>query len=111
MPFVRRSAEGSIVALLDRAGADAAEELPASHPEVRAFLGLQAEATHTERGFSDLDADFIRVMEDLIDVLIEKGVLRLTDLPPQAQRKLLARKDKRRRLQGALNLLGGGDVI
>ncbi|MDQ8020617.1 MAG: hypothetical protein REI94_02180 [Moraxellaceae bacterium] len=111
MPFVRRSAGGSIVALLDQASADASEELPASHPEVRSFLGLPPEAEPAERGFSDLDADFIRVMEDLIDVLIEKGLLRLTDLPPQAQRKLLARKDKRRRLRGALNLLGGGDVI
>lgn len=31
---------------------------------------------------SDLDADFIRVLEDLIDALIANGALRLTDLPP-----------------------------
>ncbi|PAT00667.1 MAG: hypothetical protein BSR46_01790 [Candidatus Dactylopiibacterium carminicum] len=61
--------------------------------------------------FSSLDADFIRVMEDLIDALISKGLLRLTDLPPQAQAKLLARKDRRRGLSNALHLLGDKDVI
>ena len=35
--------------------------------------------------FSQLDADFVRVLEDLIDALIANGTLRLTDLPVQAQ--------------------------
>ena len=34
---------------------------------------------------SQLDADFVRVLEDLIDALIANGTLRLTDLPVQAQ--------------------------
>jgi len=114
MPFVRRNAEGRIVALLDAEEAASYAHLPAysieqlsgTHPEVIAFLG-----TDPAENFNGLDASFIRVMEDLIDVLIEKGVLRLTDLPVDAQRKLLARKDMRRKLKGALNLLGDRDVI
>jgi hypothetical protein len=114
MPFVRRNAEGRIVALLDKEEAAAfpgatdggVEQLSGTHPEVVAFLGADP-----AESFDGLDAGFIRVMEDLIDVLIEKGVLRLTDLPGDAQRKLLARKDMRRKLQGALDLLGDRDVI
>ncbi len=105
MPYIRRSATGHIVALLNESADDADEFLPAGHAEVSAFLGAP------ETGFSGLDSEFIRVMEDLIDVLIEKGLLRLTDLPVEAQRKLLARKDLRRRMKGALDLLGGNDVI
>ena len=107
MPYVRRSAEGHIVALLGEATADVQEYLPGTHADIVAFLGLPT----GDGSFSGLDSEFIRVMEDLIDVLIEKGILRLTDLPPQAQRKLLARKDLRRKMKGALNLMGGGDVI
>lgn len=59
--------------------------------------------------FDRLDADFIRVVEDLIDVLIQKGMLRITDLPPGAQRKLTARKDLRGRMRGSLDLLEGQD--
>jgi hypothetical protein len=110
MPYVRRNAEGRIVALLDNEEATSfpgsVEQLPGTHPDVVAFLG-----TDPAESFNGLDADFIRVMEDLIDVLIAKGVLRLTDLPGEAQRKLLARKDMRRKLQGALDLLGDRDVI
>lgn len=60
---------------------------------------------------SDLDSDFIRVLEDLIDALIANGVLRLTDLPPQAMAKLSERKRTRRRLQGALDLIDDEDTL
>lgn len=68
-----------------------------------------AEAPAAAGEFNHLDADFIRVVEDLIDVLIQKGVLRVTDLPAGAQRKLVARKHLRGRLSGALDLLEGHD--
>lgn len=54
---------------------------------------------------SALDADFIRVLEDLIDALIANGSLRLTDLPPQALDKLTERKQIRQRLHDALDLI------
>ena len=58
---------------------------------------------------SDLDADFIRVLEDLIDALIANGALRLTDLPPQALEKLQQRKNARQRFRNSLNLLDDDD--
>jgi hypothetical protein len=106
MPYIRRSDAGAIVALLNDSAPDAQEFMPATEPEICAFLGLP-----TMNNFVGLDADFIRVMEDLLDVMLSKGLLRLTDLPAEAQRKLLARKDMRRRMTGALDLLGGEDVI
>ncbi|SAI71909.1 Uncharacterised protein [Bordetella ansorpii] len=62
-----------------------------------------------EEGFSQLDADFVRVLEDLIDSLIANGVLRLTDLPPRAQVKLTQRKQQRKRLAEHLDLLDDDD--
>ncbi|MFV0284424.1 MAG: hypothetical protein ACK5JE_11625 [Castellaniella sp.] len=64
-----------------------------------------------KQDLSALDAEFIRVLEDLIDALIANGTLRLTDLPPQALEKLARRKRARERLQGALNLISDDDVI
>jgi len=55
--------------------------------------------------FSTLDVAFIRVLEDLIETLIEKGVLRLTDFPQAVQEKLSARKGLRRFLNEDLDLL------
>lgn len=57
----------------------------------------------------DLDADFIRVLEDLIDALLANGTLRVTDLPAEAMAKLNQRKSARARLRDSLNLLDDSD--
>ncbi|MER1968677.1 hypothetical protein [Castellaniella sp. GW247-6E4] len=63
------------------------------------------EREHDQQSLSALDVDFIRVLEDLIDALLANGTLRLTDLPPEAIRKLSQRKRARQRLRDALDLL------
>lgn len=60
--------------------------------------------------FTKLDIEFIRVLEDVIDVLIANGTLRMTDLPIEAQRKLNERKKNRARLSD-LNLLDNDEII
>lgn len=94
MPYVRRNALGEIESLHRERAGDAGEYLADDHPEVHAFVGLPGDGT---QGFSRLDADFVRVLEDLIDTLIAKNVLNITDLPEQAQAKLFARKSFRER--------------
>lgn len=103
MPFVQRDAAGRVVALFTEAGPGHEEELPLGHPDSAALTGSE--------DFARLDADLIRVIEDVVDVLIDRGLLRLTDLPPEAQRKLLARKGARARLRQGLDLLGPSDII
>lgn len=51
-----------------------------------------ATAKNCAHGVSASDAALIRVLEDLIDVLIERGLIRFTDLPPPAQEKLVQRR-------------------
>ena len=104
MPYVQRDAAGQVTALFAEAGPGHEEELPLGHPDTAALTG-------SERDFARLDADLIRVIEDVVDVLIDRGLLRLTDLPPDAQRKLLARKGARARLRQGLDLLGPNDII
>lgn len=60
---------------------------------------------------SALDADFIRVLEDLIDALLSNGSLRLTDLPPQALEKLSQRKRVRERLRNSLDLIDDAEEL
>lgn len=60
---------------------------------------------------SDMDSGFVRVLEDLIDVLLANGTLRLTDLPPEALSKLSARKQARARLRDSLDLIDNEDNL
>ena len=108
MPFIRRNASGAIDSL-HRRDEGGAEFLPDDHPDVRAFLGASAPPPASE-GFASLDADFIRVIEDVIDTLISKNVINVTDLPVEAQTKLFGRKGYRERAtKDALKLFGDGD--
>jgi len=91
MPYVSRSANGEIASLHRSPTTEAGEFVDASAPEVQRFLG----GGRGDSGFDQLDADFIRVAEDLIDVLVGKGLLRITDLPLAVQAKLVFRKDRR----------------
>lgn len=114
MPYVRRNAQGELDSLHRHAEAGTAEYLPDDHPEVRAFLGPGAGNAPQE--FARLDADFVRVLEDVIDTLVAKNLINITDLPPEAQAKLFSRKSFReRRAQHSLRLFGDttgfGDVI
>lgn len=54
---------------------------------------------------SESDAAIARVLEDLIDTLIGRGVIQFTDLPEAAQGKLLWRRKNRAKLQDSLQLL------
>lgn len=100
MLYLVRGPDGSIQTLSRQALPDST---PADEhsPEVLAFLNRNPAA-----GFNESDADFVRVLEDLIDTLITKNIIRHTDLPPAAQKKLMQRKGLRNRISGALDFLG-----
>ena len=94
MPYVRRGTDGSIESL-HRHDTGGLEFLPEGHRDLMAFIGHSA-ANPNE--FGRLDADFVRVIEDVIDTLIVKNIINITDLPGEAQAKLFARKSFRERV-------------
>lgn len=106
MFYVVRHADGSIQSV-SRLPQPGSEPIDAHHPDIRLFFNTDEAPPE----FSEVDADFVRVIEDLIDTLIMKNVIRHTDLPAAAQKKLMLRKGLRNRVQGALNLFGGDDQV
>ncbi|MDT7524186.1 hypothetical protein RAE21_17525 [Rhodoferax sp. TBRC 17198] len=100
MFHVLRNEDGSIASLA-RTERPGGELLPDDHPAIQAFL----KGSGNVSSFSEADAEFVRVLEDLIDTLIVKNIIRHTDLPVAAQQKITRRKGLRNRMQGALNLL------
>jgi hypothetical protein len=115
MPYVRRDAQGRLTSL-HREDAGGLEFLPDDHADVRGFVGLAigapveaAPAAAATQQFAALDADFVRVIEDVIDTLIVRNVINITDLPAEAQNKLFSRKSFRERVsQQSLRLFGDG---
>src|SRR5512136_3055395 len=113
MPYVERDQEGTVRALMATPGA-CAEFLPAEHPEVLHFLsaapGQVGDASGMEMLLSDLK--MIRVIEDVIDLLIAKGVIIFSDLPVPVQQKILQKRGKREKLfGGSAGILGSDEGI
>ncbi len=96
MPFVKRDANGNIEAVRHSQGEDASEEIKADDPELIEFLQEISVDGAADPDFLASDLGLARVLEDLIDLLIEKGAFRFTDLPKAAQQKLLARRGLRK---------------
>ncbi|MBC7906868.1 MAG: hypothetical protein H7Y60_09000 [Rhodospirillaceae bacterium] len=107
MPFVARDPDGQIVALSEVPLEDDAEHMGADHPELIAFVARTCPELMEAGGgaFVSSDLAFIRVMEDLVEVLIRKGVLALSDLPAPAQDKLMERRALRGWLAGVVGIV------
>lgn len=91
MLYALRDDAGNITALTDRQIPDSRAVDPAN-PEVLSFLSLDSSAFTADEFLEDSDLSTIRILEDLIDTLIDRQIIRFTDLPPAAQHKLLSRK-------------------
>jgi len=104
MPYVKRDEQGRIMTVNLESG-EGMEELSPHSPELMEFMrqvGLEQSTLQVS------DMRLVRVLEDLIDLLIDRDVIRFTDLPLPAQEKLMERRSLRQTL-GALNLLGGSN--
>jgi len=94
--FVQRNQEGTIVAISRIEQPGHTEYLPEDNGELAEFLSA---ASNSSDPLKKSDADLIRVIEDLIDLLTEKGVFQYTELPAKVQEKL----NTRRKLRQAAN--------
>ena len=111
MPYIQRDDTGRITALLQHAAPDQ-EYLPATHPDVVAFLTRDRADHASLHALAESDVEIARVTEDLIYLLIEKNLILFTELPQAVQSKLLAREKLRTSLRGSIdNFLDDSESI
>lgn len=108
MLYVARDSKGNICEAHPVPLGDASEALPADHPDVLQFIHER----WRQNELHELDRDFVRVIEDTIELLIAKDLIMFTDLPPKVQEKLLRRKEVRqlKHYEGHFGT-GGDDII
>jgi hypothetical protein len=102
MPFVKRDVQGAVIAVsqIQESGFD--EELSTDSPELSDFM----QTMDVSSSIDATDQGFIRVLEDVVELLIEKGVILFTDLPESAQEKVMLRQQLRSELGTKLDLIG-----
>lgn len=99
MPYIKRNNTGEIIAVFQSSSDEVNEFLPSEHPEILKFFrdnDVPLESIKWELNESDIS--LIRVIEDLIDILIDKDVIKITDFPTSVIDKLNLRKRFREQL-------------
>ncbi|MGM0703710.1 MAG: tryptophan synthase subunit beta like protein [Pseudomonadota bacterium] len=104
--YVKRNETGQIVQAAREPSAECQEFVPPCAPDLQAFMAEDEEFEGVD--LSKTDLGFIRVLEDLLDVLMDKGVISFTDLPEPAQQKVMERQSLRQRLN-SVDLMGEED--
>jgi hypothetical protein len=95
MLYVERDGEGDIIAMHSSPKPNAVEEKSVVDEEILEFLNKTVSADSRKLLLSLSDRGIIRLLEDLIDLLIQKNVIFYTELPEQAQEKIRERKQLR----------------
>ncbi|MCX4193343.1 hypothetical protein [Methylophaga sp. OBS1] len=106
MAYVRRNEEGRIINVYDSPEPGANEYLSIESEELISFLTQTDDADAARVALSMSDMALVRVLEDLINTLIDRGVILFTDLPPAAREKLANREKIRDQLNDLDNLMG-----
>lgn len=97
--YVARDHNGAITKVVSRAEDEAMEEIFKEDPELIAFVTEGGAEPALRAYLASSDAELLRVLEDLVNVLIDRNIVLLTDFPEAAQRKLMQRISVRRKLQ------------
>lgn len=100
MLYIKRDTNGTIKSIYQGQGDEGGEAVCLSDEEVIRFLQDSGDEDSIARVLSLSDSSIVRVLEDLIDLLIKKQVVLLTDLPLAAQEKIRSRKRMRQGLSG-----------
>ena len=112
-----RDESDKLIAIGERPLSPQWQPLDESSPELKQFLGAQQhnlqgqglqkqeqqgqkQQGQEQQALAESDAQLVRVLDDVIELLIEKQVFLFTELPQAAQDKLLKRRWYRQQLSG-----------
>ncbi|MBD9484677.1 tryptophan synthase subunit beta [Pseudomonas sp. PDM14] len=102
MVYVQRDEKGRVLRVEKEPFDSMTHSMPAADPEVQSWLASRSLHEHL-MSLQHSDLELVRVIEDLVGVLVDRGVMRYTDLPDAARNKLQQRAQARVQVEG----LGG----
>lgn len=103
MPYVLKDSSGKIIASSQvEQGGDGWQSVT---PDQKEYIEYLEDTLAQSAPFRESDIGLARVLEDLISLLIERDVIRFTDFPRAAQKRLIERQRLRNanRLHGLLD--------
>ncbi|TBU97398.1 tryptophan synthase subunit beta [Stutzerimonas kirkiae] len=110
MLYVQHDSAGNLLRVEEQPFPEMNGKMAAKTFEIQSWQQQQA-IKQSLQHLRQSDLDMIRVLEDLIQVLIGKGVISITDLPEAAQAKLNSRFETRANLSELGNLIAEDEDV
>lgn len=111
MLYVERNERGDIVAVSRDNKGSTLERKETVDEEILAFLREHASADSSLRTLVELDLKTIRIIDDLVELLIRKHLIMFSELPAEAQEKLIARKRLRAFIHDSTSILDDTEIL
>lgn len=106
MAYVQRDEHGKISAIFESENKDATEQLPLDSTELIEYLTKSVDSAEQAKVLlNSSDYSLIRVIEDIVNTLVNKKLILFTDLPLAAQEKLSNRQKVRGHVSDLQNLM------
>lgn len=111
MLYVERNSDGEIISVRRDPGGSEMEQKQSIDDEILMFLSKNGSKDSILHLLSKMDVSIIRILEDLIDLLVDKNIIMFSELPEQAREKLRNRKHLRDRMGRATLIVEDSDVL
>ncbi|WP_163337407.1 hypothetical protein [Desulfopila sp. IMCC35008] len=103
MLYAERNEQGEITAIRTSPVEPGQDQL--TDDELVAFLSQSGDIASYQTLLTLMDTRIVRVLDDLIDVLVDKNIIRFTDLPEDARKKIGDRKRIRQKMRDEIQLM------
>ncbi|CAD5109809.1 tryptophan synthase subunit beta [Zestomonas carbonaria] len=105
MVYVQRDGQGRLLRVENEPFDGMNDTLAFQSEELKAWLDAKLEVRSRLDQLRQSDLEMVRVLEDVVHILVERGVISFTDLPEAARIKLDERAVARAELEGLADSL------
>lgn len=105
MVYVQRDAQGKLLRVEPAPFDGMSEPISVESEELHNWLKVKEEVKARLESLHSSDLELVRVLEDVVNVLVDRGVIQYTDLPEAARTKLDQRAVARADIEGLTSLL------
>jgi hypothetical protein len=114
MAYIIKNSQGEVVAVSTAENPDTADKLGTDWIFVedtsKEYLDFLEKSLAKSDPFRESDIHLARVLEDLITLMVERNMIRFTDFPPAAQKRLNDRQSLRKKTQLSTLLDDNGHI-
>lgn len=105
MVYVQRDTQGKLLRVESLPFDGMSESIAVESEELHNWLKVKEEVNARLECLNSSDLELVRVLEDVVNVLVDRGVIQYTDLPEAARAKLDQRAVARADIEGLNSML------